>query len=229
MHSVLDIVEVAPVEQLIAMGLAGQRGAVLSIRRYPNGHYRYSIGSVLDPSAADEDDVPRIYDDEHLLPTGMRTSAEWTAPGILEALIPGRMQSHACTAEVPWATRRCRARAACPDGDVGVVACGRWRVHCHISAAPGWPFSYFSLGRVAGGNCAPGSPYLRAGNITEGAWSMRHGILGFLPFVLDLAGIFLGLALNCLSLVLSLLAHTHGRLLLCPAAPALPYTDHVPS
>jgi hypothetical protein len=24
----------------------------------------------------------------------------WTAPGILEALIPGRMQSHACTAEV---------------------------------------------------------------------------------------------------------------------------------
>ena len=26
---------------------------------------------------------------------------KWTAPGILEALIPGRMQSHACTAEVP--------------------------------------------------------------------------------------------------------------------------------
>jgi hypothetical protein len=25
----------------------------------------------------------------------------WIAPGILEALIPGRMQSHACTAEVP--------------------------------------------------------------------------------------------------------------------------------
>jgi pimeloyl-ACP methyl ester carboxylesterase len=25
----------------------------------------------------------------------------WTAPGILEALIPGRMQSHASTAEVP--------------------------------------------------------------------------------------------------------------------------------
>jgi hypothetical protein len=25
----------------------------------------------------------------------------WTIPGILEALIPGRMQSHACTAEVP--------------------------------------------------------------------------------------------------------------------------------
>ena len=27
--------------------------------------------------------------------------SRWTAPGILEALIPGRMQSHACTAEVP--------------------------------------------------------------------------------------------------------------------------------
>ena len=27
--------------------------------------------------------------------------AKWTAPGILEALIPGRMQSHACTAEIP--------------------------------------------------------------------------------------------------------------------------------
>jgi hypothetical protein len=26
---------------------------------------------------------------------------KWTAPGILEALIPGRMQSHASTAEVP--------------------------------------------------------------------------------------------------------------------------------
>ena len=39
---------------------------------------------------------------------------------------------------------------SCPDGDVGVVvACGRWRVHCHIDAAPGWPFSYFSSGRVA--------------------------------------------------------------------------------
>jgi len=34
---------------------------------------------------------------------GFRSAAlaDWTAPGILEALIPGRMQSHACTAEVP--------------------------------------------------------------------------------------------------------------------------------
>ena len=28
-------------------------------------------------------------------------SHQWIAPGILEALIPGRMQSHACTAEIP--------------------------------------------------------------------------------------------------------------------------------
>ena len=31
----------------------------------------------------------------------VRAQLDWTAPGILEALIPGRMQSHACTAEVP--------------------------------------------------------------------------------------------------------------------------------
>ena len=42
---------------------------------------------------------------------------------------------------------------------------------------------------------------------------MLRGILGFLPLVLDLACIFLGLALNCLSLALSLLAQTHDRLL----------------
>jgi hypothetical protein len=54
---------------------------------------------------------------------------------------------------------------------------------------------------------------------------MLRGILGFLPLVLDLAGIFLGLALNRLSLVLSLLAQTHDRLLLYPAAPALTHAD----
>jgi hypothetical protein len=32
---------------------------------------------------------------------GCLKTRTWTAPGILEALIPGRMQSHACTAEVP--------------------------------------------------------------------------------------------------------------------------------
>jgi hypothetical protein len=34
-------------------------------------------------------------------PDAVRTILGWTAPGILEALIPGRMRSHACTAEVP--------------------------------------------------------------------------------------------------------------------------------
>ena len=57
---------------------------------------------------------------------------------------------------------------------------------------------------------------------------MLRGILGFLPLVLNLASIFLGLALNCFSLALSLLAQTHDRLLLCPAAPALPHADRVP-
>jgi hypothetical protein len=32
---------------------------------------------------------------------GQKIKDAWTAPGILEALIPGRMRSHACTAEVP--------------------------------------------------------------------------------------------------------------------------------
>ena len=41
---------------------------------------------------------------------------------------------------------------------------------------------------------------------------MLHGILGFLPLVLDLAGTLLGLALDCLSIALSLLAPTHDRL-----------------
>ena len=58
---------------------------------------------------------------------------------------------------------------------------------------------------------------------------MLRGILGFLPLVLDLAGTFLGLALNCLSLTLSLLAQTHDRLLSCPAVPAQPHTDRVPA
>jgi hypothetical protein len=60
---------------------------------------------------------------------------------------------------------------------------------------------------------APRSTRPQGRNITWGALSMLHCILGFLPFVLDLAGIFLGLALNCLSLVLRLLAQTHDGLL----------------
>src|SRR6185437_489767 len=86
-----------------------------------------------------------------------------------------------------------------------------------VIARPRWP-----------GELPPGPPDLRTGNITEATRSMLRGVLGFLPLVLDLAGIFLGLALRCLSLALSLLAQTHDRLLSCPAAPALPHTDRVP-
>ena len=67
----------------------------------------------------------------------------------------------------------------------------------------------------------------RAARDREEVRSMLRGILGFLPLVLNLAGIFLGLALNGLSLALSLLAQTHDRLLSCYAAPDLPYTDRV--
>ena len=42
---------------------------------------------------------------------------------------------------------------------------------------------------------------------------MLHFVLGSFPLMLDLTGTFLGLALNCLSLALSLLAQTHDRLL----------------
>ena len=47
----------------------------------------------------------------------------------------------------------CRTLAACPDRDLGVVACRRWRVHCHIGAAPGRPFSVRQLGPDGLGNC----------------------------------------------------------------------------
>jgi hypothetical protein len=75
MHSVLDIVEVTWEEPFIAMGLAGQRGAVLSIRRYPGGCYRYTLGNVPGSAGVGEDGVGGIYDEEHLVPTGMRADA----------------------------------------------------------------------------------------------------------------------------------------------------------
>jgi hypothetical protein len=91
-----------------------------------------------------------------------------------------------------------------PAGAGAVTATSTWRRAglSRTSAQVGCP-----------GNCTPGPPDLRTGNITEGAWSMLHGILGFLPLALDFAGTFLGLALNCLSLVLNLLAQTHDRFL----------------
>src|SRR5205814_6202729 len=45
---------------------------------------------------------------------------DWTAPVILEALNPGRIRSHACTAEVPRGVARARGEDApgdpCPGG-----------------------------------------------------------------------------------------------------------------
>jgi hypothetical protein len=45
----------------------------------------------------------------------------------------------------------CHTRAACPDRDLGVAACRRWRVNCHTGAAPGRSFSYVSSGRMDSG------------------------------------------------------------------------------
>src|SRR6202012_957838 len=104
------------------------------------------------------------------------------------------------------------ADAACPPPHVDGA-----RLAFRNSAQVGWP------GEL------PRPPDLRTGNITEGARSMLRGVLGFLPLVLDLAGIFLGLALHCLSLALSLFAQTHDQLLWCSAASALPHADRVAS
>jgi len=76
-HAVLDIVRVAEHPILARQGLSGQLGVVLSVRRYPEGHYRYSVGSAIDD---DDDPVPGIYNEEHLLPTGKRSEAERFGP-----------------------------------------------------------------------------------------------------------------------------------------------------
>jgi putative transposase len=58
-------------------------------------------------------------------------SEYWTAPVILEALIPGRMQSHACTAEVPRGVARARGEDGPGDPGAGWEGPGR--------AGPGGP------------------------------------------------------------------------------------------
>ncbi len=72
-HAVLDVVEIAEHPVLAEQDLSGRRGVVLSIRRYPEGHYRYIIGSAIDD---DDDPVLGSYDKEHLLPTGERSDVE---------------------------------------------------------------------------------------------------------------------------------------------------------
>jgi hypothetical protein len=52
----------------------------------------------------------------------------------------------------------CHTRTACPDRDVGVVACGRWRVHCHIGPRAGLAFLVLQPRSGGPGNCTPGPP-----------------------------------------------------------------------
>jgi hypothetical protein len=159
--------------------------------------------------------------------SSVRTCSAW--PRLYESGLRGPSASFSACDAV--ASLRHRTGVSVRVGRVATLGTTRWprlrsiRLH---GAALGWPFSYVSSRRMAR-EIIPGQPDPRTDNITEGARSMLRGILGFLPLVLDLAGTFLSLALNCLSLALSLLAHTHDRLLLCPAAPALPHTDRVPS
>jgi hypothetical protein len=74
---VLDTVEIAPLGPFVTSGLAGKRGTVLSVRRYPSGAHRYAIGCV--PGERDYD-VPGIYSEEYLRPTGQRAEAEAYGP-----------------------------------------------------------------------------------------------------------------------------------------------------
>src|SRR6266571_3104588 len=54
-----------------------------------------------------------------------RCSMVWTAPVILEALIPGRMQSHVSTAEVPRGAARARGQDGVGDPQAGREGPGR--------------------------------------------------------------------------------------------------------
>lgn len=79
---VLDVVEVAA--PLAGLGLAGQRGAVLEVRRYPDGSYCYVVGPVLGDSheggSHDGDDCSVIYGQAQLIATGRRVDAGCYGP-----------------------------------------------------------------------------------------------------------------------------------------------------
>ncbi|HVX46688.1 MAG TPA: hypothetical protein VHC49_22540 [Mycobacteriales bacterium] len=68
--AVLDVVEIA----------GAGRGAVTSIRRYGDGSYRYSIGTVRPFPESEDDEVPGLYDEQQLQPTGERAEAERYGP-----------------------------------------------------------------------------------------------------------------------------------------------------
>lgn len=75
---VLDVVEIAPLEPMPALGLAGRRGTVLSVREYPGSLSRYSVGCL--PSDPDYDEVPGLYSEEYLKSTGLRSEATAFGP-----------------------------------------------------------------------------------------------------------------------------------------------------
>jgi hypothetical protein len=78
--AVLDTVEIADAPEFAGTGLPGGRGAVTSIRRYGDGSYRYSIGTIMDFPQSDEDEVPGLYDEADLLPTGERADGHRYGP-----------------------------------------------------------------------------------------------------------------------------------------------------
>src|SRR6266498_3823511 len=78
-------------------------------------------------------DPPRLRHGLACKPLGDRRlgdtqrSGKWTAPVILEALIPGRMQSHVSTAEVPRGAARARGQDGVGDPQAGREGPGRAR------------------------------------------------------------------------------------------------------
>jgi Metallo-beta-lactamase superfamily len=91
-------------EHRIPAGVLGPEPVLLDVRAYLVTHATgvilvdtgmdaggHALDAALGEAGAAWSDVSHV----------LITHAHWTAPGILEALIPGRMQSHASTAEVP--------------------------------------------------------------------------------------------------------------------------------
>jgi hypothetical protein len=70
--AVLDVVEIGGDPALAEQGLSGRRGAIVQIRRYPDGLIRYSVGSLTD----EDDGVGGLYDEEDLRDVGERVSID---------------------------------------------------------------------------------------------------------------------------------------------------------
>src|SRR5262249_25865167 len=81
--------------------------------------------------------------------TGVAVLVSWIAPGILEALIPGRMQGHGGTAEVSGGAARARGEDGVRDPGAGRE--GAWGAGPGRAAAGCSPRGFAVLGQ-AGGN-----------------------------------------------------------------------------